>query len=380
MRRVSTDMMNDDMQYWLRRQERDTASAETRMSRQSKIESPRDDPLAAARAVRYDSVVGRLQRFEKNAAYADDQYRVSEGYARQAIDVTQRLREIAVQGANGIYTKADQKAMGAEVDQLLAELVELGNARGADGTYLFSGDKSRTAPFRAISGNAPGTEGEVTTAVQYLGSSGGPQAEVSEGSYVQLAQPGSEIFWAERQQAVSTFDARDWRAVEDSAILVDGKRIEIKAGDNIHALAAKINDSGAAVKASIDPRSFSLALEATSAHQLRVEDAPGAGLGGSAGSALKELGLVAPTGSPPDNWAPTAPRHRRLPLRRHDAPARCPEPRRRPGGGRRGARRHRRRPRQLEPPRHRAGIAERAAPDHPRPPQCRDTRHHQAPV
>ncbi len=299
MRRVSTDLVNDDMQYWLRRRERDMASSETRMARQGRIESPRDDPLAAARAVRYDSVVERLQRFEKNAAYADDQYRVSEGYARQALEVAQRLRELAVQGANGIYSAQDRKSMAAEVDQLVAELVELGNARGADGTYLFSGDKSRTAPFRAVSGNAPGAEGETIVAVQYLGAAGGPQAEVAEGSYVPLSQPGSDVFWAERQQAISSFDAREWRALADSRIIVDGRQVQIKAGDNVHAVAAKINDSGAAVKATIDPRGFALSLEATSAHQLRIEDAPG-------GSTLKELGLLAPTGSPPDNWAPGA--------------------------------------------------------------------------
>jgi flagellar hook-associated protein 3 FlgL len=304
MRRVSTDTMNDDMQYWLRRRERDMANMENKMARQAKIENPRDDPLAAARAVRFDSVVGRLSRFEKNASYADDQYRVSEGYARQALELTQRLREIAVQGANGVYSKQDQKYMAAEVDQLLGELVELGNARGPDGTFLFSGDKSRTAPFRSVSGNAPGSDGEVITTVQYLGTNGGPATEVAEGSYVPLAQPGSDVFWAERQQAISTFDARDWRAVADQSIFVDGKQITIKAGDTVHAVAAKINDSGAAIKAAIDPRSFSLSLETTTAHQLRLEDGPASG--GAAGTALKELGLLAPTGLPPDNWAPSA--------------------------------------------------------------------------
>ncbi|HTX72225.1 MAG TPA: flagellar hook-associated protein 3 [Rectinemataceae bacterium] len=308
MWRVSTDLMNDDMQFWLRRRERDMASLETKMAQQTSIENLRDDPLAAARAVRYDSVVQRLERFEKNAASADDQYKVSEGYIRQATDIMQRLREIAVQGANGVYTKEDQKYMGQEVDQLLGELGSIANARGPDGTYLFSGDKSRTAPFRAVLGNAPGASGEVVTGMQYLGAIAGPQTEISEGSYVPLSQPGSDVFWAEKQQALSTFDARDWRAVSDSAILVDGTRIDIKAGDNVYAVAAKINSSGAAVKASIDPRSFALSLEATVAHQLRVEDIPAGVLGPAspAGTVLKELGLVAPTGAAPDNWAASA--------------------------------------------------------------------------
>jgi len=97
MQRVSTNLMNDDMQFWTQRRERDMASAETKMARQSKIENLRDDPLGAARAVRYDSVTTRLERYEKNAAWAEDQYKVSEDYVRQTVEITQRLREIAVQ-------------------------------------------------------------------------------------------------------------------------------------------------------------------------------------------------------------------------------------------------------------------------------------------
>jgi flagellar hook-associated protein 3 FlgL len=228
---------------------------------------------------------------------------------RQTIDVTQRLREIAVQGANGTYTKEDQKYMAQEVDQLLGEMLNMANARGPDGTFVFSGDRSRTQPFREISGTAPGAAGEVLVGVQYLGAQGGPQAEISEGDYMPLTQSGADVFWAEKQQAISSYDARDWRASGDATIIVDGKNIGIKAGDNVYAVAAKINDSGAAVKASIDPRSFSLSLETTTAHQIRLEDGLAAGTAagaGNKGTVLQELGLLAATGSPPDNWAPSS--------------------------------------------------------------------------
>jgi flagellar hook-associated protein 3 FlgL len=304
MLRTSTDLMNDDMQFWTRRRERDMASAETKMARQTRIENLRDDPLGAARAVRYDSVGARLERFEKNAAWAEDQYKISEDYARQTLDVVQRLREIAVQGANGTYTKEDQKYMAQEVDQLLGEMVNMANARGPDGTYIFSGDKSRTEPFRTITGAAPGAAGEVTVGVQYLGAQGGPVAEISQGDYIPLSQSGADVFWAEKQQAVSSFDARDWRAAADATIYIDGKTVGVKAGDNVYAVAAKINDSGAAVKAMIDPRTFSLSLETTTAHQLRIED--GKSQDGRPGTVFRELGLLAASGSAPDNWAPTA--------------------------------------------------------------------------
>jgi flagellar hook-associated protein 3 FlgL len=365
MQRVSSDLMNDDLQFWARRRERDMASAETKMARQSRIENLRDDPLAAARAVRLDSVGARLQRFEKNAAWADDQAKVGEDYVRQTVDMAQRLREIAVQGANGTYTKEDQKYMAQEVDQLLDEMVSTANARGPDGSYIFSGDKSRTEPFRAITGSAPGAAGSVLVGVQYLGAQGGPAAEISEGDYMPLSQSGADVFWAERQQAVSGFDARDWKAAADSTILVDGKGIDIKAGDNVYAVAAKINDSGAAVKATIDPRTFSLALETSTAHQLRLED--GGAAGAVAGAAARPrrarpprgLGLAA------GQLGSDRPGLGRLPLRRGHTAAGLAQPRRQPRDRRRRARGHRRRPRQPQPTRRRDRREEPEAPGRP---------------
>ena len=217
MQRVSSDLMNDDMQFWARRRERDMASAETKMARQTRIENLRDDPLAAARAVRYDSVgvAARALREERGLGRATST-RSREDYVRQTIDITQRLREIAVQGANGTYTKEDQKYMAQEVDQLLGEMVNMANARGPDGSFIFSGDKSRTQPFREIAGAAPGAAGEVPrrrAVPRRRGRrQGGPSAEISEGDYMPLTQSGADVFWAEKQQAVSGFDARDWRA------------------------------------------------------------------------------------------------------------------------------------------------------------------------
>ena len=144
MRRISSDMMNTDTQFWLRRREDAMTSMQNRMNRQTRIENPRDDPMAAAHAVRYDSFASRLMRYEENIQYTMDRSRIAEGYMRQTQDIMQRVRELAVTGANGTFSPEDTAAMAVEVDQLLAELVSLGNARGPDGDFLFAGDKSKT--------------------------------------------------------------------------------------------------------------------------------------------------------------------------------------------------------------------------------------------
>lgn len=296
MRRVSTDFMNTDMQYWLRRNEDSMASMQSRLSRQERIENPRDDPMGAARAVRYDSVVGRLQRYEENTLYARDRAAIAEGYMRQANDIMQRVRELAVTGATGTFTKEDTAAMAVEVDQLLGELVSLANARGPDGDFLFAGDKARTEPFRTITGYSEGAGAAVTTGIEYLGGLGTPAAEISEGSYIPMNLPGDEVFWAERQRIASTFDASGYRVMDSASIFVDGHKIDLRPGDTVHAIIARINDSGAPVKASLDPTRASLVLEATDAHRVRLEDG---------GSVLADLGVLSGSGVASD-YSPTA--------------------------------------------------------------------------
>ena len=112
MRRVSTDMPNDDMQYRMRRNEAALSSMQSKMASQTRIKELRDDPLAAAHAVRYESYLARLDRFEGNALYARDHFKTADGYLRQAQDVMQRVRELAVQGVAVVAGGGDQRAGG----------------------------------------------------------------------------------------------------------------------------------------------------------------------------------------------------------------------------------------------------------------------------
>jgi len=298
MRRVSSDFMNNDMQYWLRRTEDNMASMQSRLSRQERIESPRDDPMAAARAVRYESFVGRLQRYEENVLYTRDRAAIAEGYMRQSEDIMQRIRELAITGATGTYTKQDTAAMAVEVDQLLSELVNLGNARGPDGDFLFAGDKAKTEPFRIVQGYAEGSGGATTVGVDYLGGLGTPKAEIAEAAYLPMNLPGDEVFWSERQRIASSADASSFRVMEETSIIIDGQGITLRPGDTVQAIISRINDSGVAVKASLDPVKNSLVLEATEAHRVRLED-------GQGGRVLSDLGVLSGSGVPSD-YASTA--------------------------------------------------------------------------
>ena len=300
MRRVSTDMPNTDMQYYLRRQEDALQNMQNKISSGNRINELRDDPLAASHAVRYQSYLARLERFENNTLYAKDHYNQIDIYLQRAVDVMQRVRDLAVTGANGVYSKEDTQNIAAEVNELLKELVSISNSVGPDGKQLFAGDKAFTQPFRIVEGTVDGGGQTMVVNVEYRGSGPARQTEISDGTYTELDIGGGEAFWAERMQIFSMVDASQWRAPGDGAFYVDGYEIAVKAGDTLPAVVAKINDSGAPVKASVDPETRGLMVTGTNPHLIRMEDKQGS-------KTLEDLGIIQPNNDPyAPNWAPSA--------------------------------------------------------------------------
>ncbi len=294
MDRVSTNMANNDMQYYLRQSSSAMNELQNKMGEQTRIFNLRDDPVAAAHSVRYLSNINRMQRYTRNIDTVLGENKVAEGYMKSANNILQRIRDLAIQGANDTNTVSDKKIMGNEVNELLNELVSIANAKTPDGTSMFAGDRTRTDAFRVLSSHVPEAHGNVITAVEYRGTINETKVEISDGSYTKTNFAGDRVFWAEQQQIISDKDAQRYVATRDSRIRIDNAYIDVKAGDNIYAIIAKINNSDAAVKASLDPVKNSLVLETTTPHQIWLEDSPG-------GTVLKDLGLISETGKPPYN-------------------------------------------------------------------------------
>ena len=284
MTRISSQMNNNNTQSSLRLQESRLNRANNQIGSQHRIQSLRDDPIAAGHLVRYQSYLGRVKQFEKNALTLSDQFQVREGYMTDSLDIMQRVRELAVTGANGIYNKEDLSNMATEVDELLKALIQNANAVSADGNSIFAGTNTKATAFDIEMGNVEGSGVPLIQNVRYNGNIDVNLVEVDEGKYLQNDNAGIKSFWAENQQIFGGRDASAWQASSDTVISVDGVDIQIKQGDNLYALVAKINDSGAAVKASVDPVRNSLNLATTDARQLWLQD--------KEGSALQELGII----------------------------------------------------------------------------------------
>ena len=296
MQRISSKMYNNDTQANLRLQESRMNKVNNQIGSQQKIQRLRDDPLAAGHLVRYESYLNRVNQFEKNAATLTDEFALREGYMQDSLDIMQRIRELAVTGANGIYTKEDLSNMATEVDELLSQLVQNANAVSSDGNALFAGTNTKATAFEVEMGNVEGSGIPLVQNVKYNGNIDVNMIEIDEHKYMLNDNAGNKTFWAENQQVYGARDVSSWQASSDSVISIDGVEIKISEGDNAYALVSKINSSSAAVKASIDPVTNSLNLATTDARQMWVTDV--------SGNAMNELGIVNDsTQKPPYNFA-----------------------------------------------------------------------------
>ena len=296
MQRISSQMNNNNTQSSLRLQESRLNTANNQIGSQRRIQQLRQDPIAAGHLVRYQSYLQRVNQYEKNALTLSDQFSVREGYMTDSLDIMQRVRELAVTGANGIYNKEDLKNMATEVDELLKALVQNANAVSADGNSIFAGTNTKTTAFDIEMGNVEGSGVPLIQNVRYNGNNNINLVEVDEGKYLQNDNIGDKTFWAEHQQLFGGRDALNWQSSSNNVISIDGVEIQINQGDNIYAVVSKINDSAAAVKASVDPIRNALNLETTDARQLWLQDV--------SGNTLEELGIIKDSSQlPPYNIA-----------------------------------------------------------------------------
>lgn len=295
MIRISTNMNNDSMQYYLKRRDFKTADLQSKMATGRKINNLSDDPLAAAHLTRVKSGITRMEQYQKNASMLEGRYNQAEGQLSNAFELLHRLKELAVQASNGILDADQRGAIAYEVDELLNELVNISNAKGENDIPLFAGSDTSDSPFIASKGKKPGFNHEVITSIDYFGSIQKNQVEIDNNSTIDANFVGNDIFWAEKQQIFGANNAAEYIVSEDGKINIDGVEIPLAAGDNIESVIFKINESAASVEASLDPVTNSLIISGSSPHQIWMDEAEGTTM-------LKDIGILSPVKTrPPAN-------------------------------------------------------------------------------
>ena len=115
-------------------------SAMERLSTGKRINFAKDDAAGQAIATRLTAEVDGLAMASRNAADAQSMLDTAEGALSETHTILLRMRELAVQSANGTLTNNDRLHTDAEFQQLEAEITRISDNTKWAGKALINGD------------------------------------------------------------------------------------------------------------------------------------------------------------------------------------------------------------------------------------------------
>ena len=116
-----------------------------KLSSGERINRAGDDASGLAVSEKMRSQIRGLNQASKNITNAVSFIQTTEGYLNETTDVLQRIRELAVQSANGIYSDEDRMQIQVEVSQLVAEVDRVASQAQFNGMNMLTGRFSSSA-------------------------------------------------------------------------------------------------------------------------------------------------------------------------------------------------------------------------------------------
>jgi flagellin len=114
-----------------------------KLSSGTRITKAGDDASGLAVSEKMRSQIRGLNQASKNAENGISFIQTTEGYLQESQDIMQRLRELAVQSANGIYTDEDRMQIQVEVSQLVDEVDRIASHAQFNGMNMLTGRFAR---------------------------------------------------------------------------------------------------------------------------------------------------------------------------------------------------------------------------------------------
>jgi flagellin len=117
----------------------DTQGNIEKLSSGMRINRAGDDASGLAVSEKMRSQIRGLQQAERNAADGISLIQTAEGYLQGSQDILHRMRELAVQSSNGIYTAEDRMQIQVEISSLVDEVNRIASHAQFNGMNLLTG-------------------------------------------------------------------------------------------------------------------------------------------------------------------------------------------------------------------------------------------------
>ena len=124
------------------RNQSDLSQSINRLSSGLRINTFMDDPSRMAISEKMRGFILGLQTSSQNAQDGISYLQTAEGAANEVSNMLQRMRELAVEGANGVYSANDRLEIQKEIDQLKEEIDRISETTQFNTKKLINGESS----------------------------------------------------------------------------------------------------------------------------------------------------------------------------------------------------------------------------------------------
>jgi len=157
-----------------------------RLSTGKRINSASDDAAGVAISSRLSSEVRGTNQSVRNALDAQALIDTAEGAHKEVENILQRMRELAIQAANGTNNADDITNLEAEFTAMSKEIERIGESTSFAGKALTDED-GKTFSFQV--GSATGTQNQITVTINSIMSEhiGGPPADLQTITLIEAA-------------------------------------------------------------------------------------------------------------------------------------------------------------------------------------------------
>jgi flagellar hook-associated protein 3 FlgL len=202
--KISTKLLFDRASNQMSLVQNKLADSQAQLAQGKQILKPSDSPDQAAIVQRLKSLLSKQDSFQNSLSTMRSRLELEDSTLRSATGLLVRAKEIAVQAANDTLSTVNRQALGSELSAVRDQLLSLANTTDTNGTFLFSGSRSKYPPF------APKNAGEPPT---YRGDQTKMSVMVGEQRSIPINRTGTETFVSINRtgsnQAVGFFEVMD---------------------------------------------------------------------------------------------------------------------------------------------------------------------------
>jgi flagellar hook-associated protein 3 FlgL len=145
--RISTAGMHRSSVNGILEQQSRMARTQQQVTTGLKFTKASEDPIGATRVAILERALAENDQYARNSDIVQTRLNYSDQAMADATNILQKVRELALQGANATLGGSELRSLANEVRQNAAELLDIANRTDSNGEYLYSGTSTNVRPF-----------------------------------------------------------------------------------------------------------------------------------------------------------------------------------------------------------------------------------------